>query len=581
MSTFLSDFFQSNAQNSGASMTDAGVYSAAQNLTNVSASQSTAQLNATRVLQFALSELKAGDVFQGEVQSVQGEEVLLKLLNGEVLRARLEGQMVLSLGQRLQFQVQSNEQNKIVLKPYQQILQQVGESALKAASLPVNARSLQMVSELMEAGLPVDKNSLTAMYRNQLSFPDTNPKTFYALQQLDIPITKDNIAQYESYKNLEHKLLDGMSEILDDIETVFEGLPKQEQAVFAKQILQAVDGDTTQARNQQVTSENQQDQPRQTFMSHDISEETIPIEGKSEITGTQQAESEAVTVSESTKQTIQDVAANTENMLKHEEGSHMQPQVVPDENVRNEAESNLTQVSQNKTAFTHTEIELQQLLEQMVKEPPEKAKKLFRDHMEQQIQKSWMLEPKEVADKEKVQKLYERVQREAADIQEAMDKFGRDMGKVPQSAQNVQKNIAFIYELNQMFSYVQLPLRMNSTNAHGDLYVLARKKNLSQKDGELTAFLHLDMEHLGTTEVKLTLQTTEHVLRCDFFLPEDSVKLVSEHIGELQQTLEKKGYHTKTSVGVLQEEKNVMERMEEAAGLHMTSVSYQSFDIRA
>ena len=581
MSTFLSDFFQSNAQNSGASMTDAGVYSAAQNLTNVSASQSTAQLNATRVLQFALSELKAGDVFQGEVQSVQGEEVLLKLLNGEVLRARLEGQMVLSLGQRLQFQVQSNEQNKIVLKPYQQILQQVGESALKAASLPVNARSLQMVSELMEAGLPVDKNSLTAMYRNQLSFPDTNPKTFYALQQLDIPITKDNIAQYESYKNLEHKLLDGMSEILDDIETVFEGLPKQEQAAFAKQILQAVDGDTTQARNQQVTSENQQDQPRQTFMSHDISEETIPIEGKSEITGTQQAESEAVTVSESTKQTIQDVAANTENMLKHKEGSHMQPQVVSDENVRNEAESNLTQVSQNKTAFTHTEIELQQLLEQMVKEPPEKAKKLFRDHMEQQIQKSWMLEPKEVADKEKVQKLYERVQREAADIQEAMDKFGRDMGKVPQSAQNVQKNIAFIYELNQMFSYVQLPLRMNSTNAHGDLYVLARKKNLSQKDGELTAFLHLDMEHLGTTEVKLTLQTTEHVLRCDFFLPEDSVKLVSEHIGELQQTLEKKGYHTKTSVGVLQEEKNVMERMEEAAGLHMTSVSYQSFDIRA
>lgn len=581
MSTFLSDFFQSNAQNSGASMTDAGVYSAAQNLTNVSASQSTAQLNATRVLQFALSELKAGDVFQGEVQSVQGEEVLLKLLNGEVLRARLEGQMVLSLGQRLQFQVQSNEQNKIVLKPYQQILQQVGESALKAASLPVNARSLQMVSELMEAGLPVDKNSLTAMYRNQLSFPDTNPKTFYALQQLDIPITKDNIAQYESYKNLEHKLLDGMSEILDDIETVFEGLPKQEQAAFAKQILHAVDGDTTQARNQQVTSENQQNQPRQTFMSHDISEETIPIEGKSEITGTQQAESEAVTVSESTKQTIQDVAANTENILKHEEGSHMQPQVVPDENVRNEAESNLTQVPQNKTAFTHTEIELHQLLEQMVKEPPEKAKKLFRDHMEQQIQKSWMLEPKEVADKEKVQKLYERVQREAADIQEAMDKFGRDMGKVPQSAQNVQKNIAFIYELNQMFSYVQLPLRMNSTNAHGDLYVLARKKNLSQKDVELTAFLHLDMEHLGTTEVKLTLQTTEHVLRCDFFLSEDSVKLVSEHIGELQQTLEKKGYHTKTSVGVLQEEKNVMERMEEAAGLHMTSVSYQSFDIRA
>ena len=64
-----------------------------------------------------LSELQAGDTFQGEIASVNGQEIQLQLSNGQYMTAKLEAQMQLALGQILNFEVQSNENNRIVLKP--------------------------------------------------------------------------------------------------------------------------------------------------------------------------------------------------------------------------------------------------------------------------------------------------------------------------------------------------------------------------------------------------------------------------------------------------------------------------------
>ena len=96
-------------------------------------------------------ELKPGDTFQGEIMSVGGEEVQLKLVNGQLLAARLEGNIQLAIGQILGFQVQSNEDAKIVLKPvYQNPMQmQVGEAALKMAGIPINEKNMQLVSTMI------------------------------------------------------------------------------------------------------------------------------------------------------------------------------------------------------------------------------------------------------------------------------------------------------------------------------------------------------------------------------------------------------------------------------------------------
>ena len=46
---------------------------------------------------------------------------------------------------------------------------------------------------------------------------------------------------------------------------------------------------------------------------------------------------------------------------------------------------------------------------------------------------------------------------------------------------------------------------MNEKNASGQLYVYTNKKSMSNPDKELSAFLHLDLEHLGGTDVSIKM----------------------------------------------------------------------------
>ena len=55
-------------------------------------------------------------------------------------------------------------------------------------------------------------------------------------------------------------------------------------------------------------------------------------------------------------------------------------------------------------------------------------------------------------------------------------------------ADNIRGNIEFMNQLNQAYTYVQVPLKMSGQNANGELYVYTNKKNLRDPDAELSAF---------------------------------------------------------------------------------------------
>ena len=91
-----------------------------------------------------ITQLQPGDSFQGEIASVNGEDVQIQLANGQYMAAKLERDVQVAIGQVLNLQVQSNKDNRIVLKPiYDNNMQmlRVGESALRAANLAVNAKN--------------------------------------------------------------------------------------------------------------------------------------------------------------------------------------------------------------------------------------------------------------------------------------------------------------------------------------------------------------------------------------------------------------------------------------------------------
>ena len=186
-----------------------------QGLQNVTTSHTTQQVSSEVMLQ----QLQPGDTFQGEIVSVNGQDVQLQLVSGMYMAARLEGEVQLALGQLLNFQVQSNQNSKIVLKPiYTNLLQQrVGEAALKAANIAVNDKNLQMVAKLIENGMSIDKNSLAVFNRQLLQHPRVNVDSLIRLHQLGVKVTNANLTQLDHYQNLEHKLSDGILEVVGDI----------------------------------------------------------------------------------------------------------------------------------------------------------------------------------------------------------------------------------------------------------------------------------------------------------------------------------------------------------------------------
>ena len=153
--------------------------------------------------------------------------------------------------------------------------------------------------------------------------------------------------------------------------------------------------------------------------------------------------------------------------------------------------------------------------------------------------------------------------------------------KLGQAVNNIQNNLDFINQLNQMFQYVQLPLKMAGQDVHGDLFVYRNKHKKMSEDGSVSAVLHLDMENLGPVDVYVKMLNAK--VTTNFYVADESVlDLINDNIHILNERLEKRGYSMQVNM-MLHDEKDG----EDAAVDEMLSVSRNtlistsSFDARA
>ena len=139
----------------------------------------------------------------------------------------------------------------------------------------------------------------------------------------------------------------------------------------------------------------------------------------------------------------------------------------------------------------------------------------------------------------------------------------------------------FMNDVNQAFTYVQIPLKMSGQNASGDLYVYTNKKNLKDPEGELTAFLHLDMDNLGSTDVSVKM--IKKNVKTDFFLKDDvSYRLLEENMPILKERLNKLGFSVEITVTNEDKKPNfVNDFLEKDMAKPAGQVHRYSFDVRA
>ena len=205
--------------------------------------------------------------------------------------------------------------------------------------------------------------------------------------------------------------------------------------------------------------------------------------------------------------------------------------------------------------------------------------KLFAGELGNQL----LLKPEQVT-KETMDEYYTNLKNQAAKLMQILEGAGKAETPVARSLQNINQNVDFLNQLNHMFTYVQLPLKMAGDAAHGDLYVYTNKKNLAKKDGNVSALLHLDMPHLGTLDVYVAMQNGR--VSTKFYLQEESmIDFLEEHMPILTERLEKRGYQTNAEV-VLKENQESGSVMEEILKQDKNipeakPIATRSFDVRA
>lgn len=498
-----------------------------------------------------------GQTVAGEVLKLLGEEVLLSIGKNQVLKAQVDGGMMPQPGQLLTFQIKNNSGNKILLSP---LFENTSSDpnvlkALREAGLPQNGNMAGMVRAMMQEGLPIDRQSLYQMNRLMGANPQTPVETLSRMQKLQIPVTAENIQQFEHYQNLEHQLLSSITDLTEGFgQSIGQMLGTQdpEKGIsFFENILKIFSGQEN-AGGEEISG----------FTDGD--DQTV-VQQNGE-------KSENQTVQENGKELRETLS---EGELQNLSRSYRQAG-APASLVKEILTGNIT----GKQLFEQTQGLLTQ--EQL----PEKEKLLsvmegreFKQILKGELKGRFLLEPEEVGQEHSVERLYERMNTQLRQLSRALSEEGAEGTPLAKTVSNLSGNLEFMHQLNQMFTYIQLPLKMQNQNANGELFVYTNKKSLAKKDGAVSALLHLDMENLGSVDVHVTLR--EEKVSTKFYLKDDAaLDLVEAHIDMLNERLQKRGYLFQAEFLQSPDEKNVVtEILSKDSGVKV--LSGRSFDARA
>ncbi len=534
--------------------------------------------------ELSLYNVPKGSVFQGEILNVQGNQVSIQV-GKYMLNAMLENGMNVNIGDRLSFLIKDNTGAKILLKPFYENGESIQGTnmqnslikTLEEASLPVTERSMAAVKEMMSYGMPIDKNSMADIGRLLNQFKSANVETIISLKSHDIPVTQENITQFEAYKNAEGKLLDQMKEIVKELSSMVENAETMQSLektgeLFGKlkELFQTVGNQLETPDGKITVTMSKMEDTGEMTQATQTSEKNIEVlnPGSDKISG------ESVKPNQQNPQldgkAVLNETIQTDNKIKSPENQQTDSKNTLHENLQINNKTNQPENQQvlNQSA-DRTVLEIKHQLSDEVKK------------IETAIKEKLLLTPEQLAEKgeKAVKELYENITKAADRMTELLEASGEGKSKLMTAAGDLKNNMNFMSDLNEMAAYVQLPVKLNGREQTGELYVLSRKKNKSSKDGPLTAFLHLDMEYLGATDIKVSLVNGK--VSTKFTLDNDaSIKLVEVHLPELKKRLEELGYSVSLSVDEITEKKLPFEKILEAEK-PTQNIKRFSFDVRA
>lgn len=172
----------------------------------------------------------------------------------------------------------------------------------------------------------------------------------------------------------------------------------------------------------------------------------------------------------------------------------------------------------------------------------------------------WSLTPEQLQQEGQPDKLYNQLSSQMSQLEQLIGNSlsGSDSEQMQHHARDIESNIILMKELSENFSYMQLPLKLPNQNTNSELYVYTQKNQRRMNPEKMSVLLHLDLEHLGSVEIRLDKNKQD--IQANFRLTEDaSIDLLRTNAGLLRDSLNTLGYQTNIVVSRQEEEPVTMD----------------------
>ena len=553
---------------------------------------------------------------KGEVTDLRSNEVTIRLQDGKTLHAKLNTAMELSIGQEAEFFVQETNDVLITLKLLSDgdtsFTESAIDKALEAAGFPKSQHGAEIVRSLLNAGLPANKEMIQKMMQHSAANKDVELSTLTALIKNNLPVTKENASQLQAYRNFEHRLLGQAATLTSALSDAFsygevsssftEGLLAQffgetdnafttiDSPLFTQASAGAAEGTPNTVHVQpssdtlaqtgdfpatagdsfvfpeeaNITSEGSSSQPLQTVTG----ESGQPVVATASASGTTARSEEFFPLKqllpsssyEAVGKALDSLPSDLRELPMLKEG-HANGTLTA-----NQLFSSLSSAAANGASERITAV---------LKEEPALSELLGKT-----VLNRFVMTPEDLTKEHAVEDFYTRTAQNLASLSELASEGPATaaMNTIADTASNMQENLQFMNTLNQIFPYVQLPLKLTEQLTHGELYVYTKKKDLSAQNKEVSILLHLDMDALGPTDIHLSM--LQQNVTAKFYLNEsDAEGLVTEQLPSLTEALQKKGYSLNASVMHREKEPDIVTDFLQDEGT--LSMKRFRFDIRA
>ncbi|MBE5943937.1 MAG: flagellar hook-length control protein FliK [Lachnospiraceae bacterium] len=538
-----------------------------------------------------ITQAAEGQLFRGQILNITGDQVNILMEGNQTLLAHMGESVNLNIGDAITFQVKENNGTNVTIKPFAQSADMMKDNAifkvLDVNNLSPTAKNYQIAESLMNNNMAVDKGSMQRIMQQSYKYPDASIDTLVSMNKLGIPVTESSIGQFEAFMSNNHQLvnnMNGMSQsilnlsanVLNDISSSASSNPQATLEIleFNQTLLSA------------ISDEGDIADPNLFKTGETVTLNDVPAlsNGATLTEGMVLGEQTVASTADFTQQNLQmlsDKTGLTPETLNNIFDS-LRNMGIPEEHIQKLADD------------SHSSMKLLNNINELLKQTNDSdisatdikaffQTEEYKELLKSGIKEKFTLDGNNMKSPQELDELYNKMYEKTNNLAEAFGGKGGSAGEqLSNSAKGMQERLDFIQNLNNMFSYAQIPVKLGNNEMNSELFVYMNKKKLSENKEDVSALLHLDMDHLGPTDVHVSLRGG--MVNTRFYVEDEvSAKILDEHMTILEKAVNEAGFSLKNEV--ITREPSIATSgsmvVDEMFGVDLEqSVKRYSFDIR-